>query len=55
VGWVAGAYAGVGAIAAVRRARTVGVGELVDVSLCEVANLTAGNYSDLFASLAGRP
>ena len=55
VEWVAGAYAGVGALAAVRRSRTVGDGELVDVSLCEVANLTAGNYADLFQSLAGRP
>jgi crotonobetainyl-CoA:carnitine CoA-transferase CaiB-like acyl-CoA transferase len=55
VEWVAGAYAGVGAMAAVRRARSVGVGELVDVALCDVANLTAGNYADLFQSLAGRP
>lgn len=55
VEWVAGAYAGVGALAAVRRARAVGVGELVDVALCDVANLTAGNYADLFQSLAGRP
>jgi crotonobetainyl-CoA:carnitine CoA-transferase CaiB-like acyl-CoA transferase len=55
VEWVAGAYAGVGALAAARRAAAVGVGELVDVSLCEVANLTAGNYADLFQSLAGRP
>jgi crotonobetainyl-CoA:carnitine CoA-transferase CaiB-like acyl-CoA transferase len=55
VEWVAGAYAGVGALAAVRRARSMGAGELVDVSLCEVANLTAGNYADLFQSLAGRP
>ena len=55
VEWVAGAYAGVGALAAVRRARALGVGELVDVALCDVANLTGGNYADLFQSLAGRP
>jgi crotonobetainyl-CoA:carnitine CoA-transferase CaiB-like acyl-CoA transferase len=55
VEWVAGAYAGVGALAAVRRARSIGVGELIDVSLCEVANMTASNYSDLMNSLQGRP
>jgi len=55
VEWVSGAYAAVAALAAVRRARAMGVGELVDVSLCETANLTASNYADLFNSLAGRP
>jgi crotonobetainyl-CoA:carnitine CoA-transferase CaiB-like acyl-CoA transferase len=55
VEWVAGAYAGVGAMGAVRRARATGHGELVDVSWCEVANLTASNYADLMNSLQGRP
>lgn len=55
VEWVAGAYAGVGALAAARRARATGHGELVDVSWCEVANLTASNYSDLMHSLQDRP
>ena len=55
VEWVAGAYGAVGALAAVRRARALGVGEVVDVSVFEVANITATNYSDLSNSLAGRP
>lgn len=55
VEWVAGAYAAVGAMAAVRRARSTGHGEFVDVSLLEVANLTATTFADLFNSLHGRP
>ncbi len=55
VEWVAGAYAAVAGLAALRRARATGAGALVDVSLCEVANITATNFSDLFQSLAGRP
>jgi crotonobetainyl-CoA:carnitine CoA-transferase CaiB-like acyl-CoA transferase len=55
VDWVAGAYAAVGAMAAVRRARATGHGEFVDVSLLEVANLTATTFADLFNSLNGRP
>jgi crotonobetainyl-CoA:carnitine CoA-transferase CaiB-like acyl-CoA transferase len=55
VEWVAGAYAAVGAMAAVRRARATGHGEFVDVSLLEVANLTATTFADLFNSLHGRP
>lgn len=55
VEWVGGAYGGVAALAAVRRARATGSGEFVDLSLFEVANITATNFSDLFNSLAGRP
>ena len=55
VEWVAGAYAAVGAMAAVRGARATGHGEFVDVSLLEVANLTATTFADLFHSLHGRP
>ncbi|MEX1218247.1 MAG: CoA transferase [Acidimicrobiales bacterium] len=55
VEWVGGAYGAVAALAAVRRARATGIGELIDVSIFEVANITATNYSDLFNSLAGRP
>ncbi len=55
VEWVAGAYAAVGAMAAVRRSRATGFGEFVDVSLLEVANLTATTFADLFNSLQGRP
>ncbi len=53
--WVAGAYAGVGALAARRRQARTGLGELVDVSLCEVANVTGSNFADLHDSLHGRP
>ncbi len=55
VEWVGGAYAAVGALAAVRGARATGHGEFVDVSLLEVANLTATTFADLFNSLLGRP
>jgi crotonobetainyl-CoA:carnitine CoA-transferase CaiB-like acyl-CoA transferase len=53
--WVAGAYAGVAGLAAVRRSRATGHGELIDLSLCEVANVTGSNFADLFNALAGRP
>ena len=55
VEWVGGAYAAVAGLAAVRRARATGAGEFIDVSIFEVANITATNFSDLFNSLAGRP
>ena len=55
VEWVGGAYGAVAALAAVRRARETGIGEVIDLSVFEVANVTATNYSDLFNSLAGRP
>jgi len=53
--WVAGAYAAVGTLAAARYALQTGYGELVDLSLCEVGQLTCTLFSDLFASLRGRP
>ncbi len=55
VEWVAGAYAAVGALASARRLTRSGIGDLLDVSLCEVANLTGNNFADLSANLAGRP
>ncbi|HEX4017699.1 MAG TPA: CoA transferase [Frankiaceae bacterium] len=55
VEWVGGAYAAVGALASARRLTRTGVGDLLDVSLCEVANLTGNNFADLSANLAGRP
>ncbi len=55
VEWVGGAYAAVGALASARRLLRTGVGDLLDVSLCEVANLTGNNFADLSANLAGRP
>ncbi|HEY4333835.1 MAG TPA: CoA transferase [Ilumatobacteraceae bacterium] len=51
--WVTGAYAAVGGLAALTAARRTGHGELVDVSWCEVANLTCTLFSDLFDSVAG--
>jgi crotonobetainyl-CoA:carnitine CoA-transferase CaiB-like acyl-CoA transferase len=55
VEWVAGAYGAVAALAARRRQVADGDGDLIDVSLCEVANLTGSLYADLMYSLAGRP
>jgi len=55
VEWVAGAYAAVAALAARRRQLADGDGDLIDVSLCDVANLTGSLYADLMYSLAGRP
>ena len=53
--WVTGVYAAVAALAALRRSRRGGGGELIDVSWCEVANLTCANFGDLYDSLRGRP
>lgn len=55
VEWVAGAYAAVAALAACRGQAATGHGDLLDVALCDVANLTGTNFADLFRSLAGRP
>jgi crotonobetainyl-CoA:carnitine CoA-transferase CaiB-like acyl-CoA transferase len=55
VEWVAGAYGAVAALAARRRQVADGDGDLIDVSLCEVANLTGSLYADLMYSLSGRP
>jgi crotonobetainyl-CoA:carnitine CoA-transferase CaiB-like acyl-CoA transferase len=55
VEWVGGAYGAVAALAARRRQLADGDGDLIDVSLCEVANLTGSLYADLMYSLAGRP
>ncbi len=53
--WVAGVYSAVGSLAAVRRARETGEGELIDLSLFEVVSITATNFVDIFHSLSGRP
>jgi crotonobetainyl-CoA:carnitine CoA-transferase CaiB-like acyl-CoA transferase len=53
--WVAGTYAAVGALAAVRRARRSGRGELVDFSILEVMTLAGTNYMDLIHRLLGSP
>jgi crotonobetainyl-CoA:carnitine CoA-transferase CaiB-like acyl-CoA transferase len=53
--WLAGTFASVGALAAVRRARETGWGEHVDFSLLEVMNIAGSSYLDLFFSVLGRP
>ena len=53
--WVAGAYAAAAALAAHRRQASDGDGDLIDVALCDVANLSGALFADLMHSLAGRP
>jgi crotonobetainyl-CoA:carnitine CoA-transferase CaiB-like acyl-CoA transferase len=53
--WVAGSYGAVAALAAALRARRDGAGELIDVSMLEIATLTMTLFSDLSHSLASRP
>ena len=53
--WVTGAYAAVGALAALRVARRDGRGDLVDVSMLEVCNVSSNLFADLTDCLRGRP
>jgi crotonobetainyl-CoA:carnitine CoA-transferase CaiB-like acyl-CoA transferase len=53
--WVSGLYAAVAALAATRVVRRGGPGELVDLSVAEVANTTGTTAADLMDSLRGRP
>ena len=53
--WVSGLYAAVAALAATRVVRRGGPGELVDLSMSEVANTTGTTAADLMDSLRGRP
>ncbi|MEM7411991.1 MAG: CoA transferase [Myxococcota bacterium] len=53
--WIAGTYAAVAALAAVRGARETGQGEFIDFSLAEVTNIGSTIYVDLLNSLLGRP
>jgi crotonobetainyl-CoA:carnitine CoA-transferase CaiB-like acyl-CoA transferase len=53
--WVSGLYAAVAALAASRVVRHGGPGELVDLSISEVANTTGTTAADLMDSLRGRP
>ena len=55
VEWVSGLYAAVAALAATRVVRLGGPGELVDLSMSEVANTTGTTAADLMDSLRGRP
>jgi crotonobetainyl-CoA:carnitine CoA-transferase CaiB-like acyl-CoA transferase len=53
--WVSGLYAAVAALGAMRVVRRGGPGELVDLSIAEVANTTGTTAADLMDSLRGRP
>jgi len=53
--WVSGLYAAVAALGASRVVRHGGPGELVDLSIAEVANTTGTTAADLMDSLRGRP
>jgi len=53
--WVTASYAAVAGLAAARKAKQDGVGELIDVSMLETATLTMTLFSDLSHSLASRP
>ena len=53
--WVAGAYAGASALAAVRHARRSGQGTHIDVSMAEVMCIATTLFTDLMMSLMGRP
>ena len=53
--WVAGTYAALSAIAALREARRSGEGEHVDVAMLDCMAVTMVTYPSLFASLSGWP
>ena len=53
--WLAGTYAALGAIAALREASRSGHGELVDVAMLDCMAVTMVTYPSVFASFAGRP
>jgi crotonobetainyl-CoA:carnitine CoA-transferase CaiB-like acyl-CoA transferase len=53
--WVSGTFAAVAGLAAVQRARRSGIGEHIDFSMLETMNIAGTIYSDLMASLSGRP
>ena len=53
--WVAGAYAGVAALAALTAAQRDGVGEHVDVAWLDAMCLSMNTYTSVFAELSGWP
>ncbi len=53
--WITGTYAAVGALAALRRARTTGRGEHVDVAMLDCMAVTMSIYPSVFASFFGWP
>src|SRR5204862_7605705 len=53
--WVAGSYAAVAAMAALRTARRRGRGEHVDLSMLECMALTMNTYTTVFSEFLGWP
>jgi crotonobetainyl-CoA:carnitine CoA-transferase CaiB-like acyl-CoA transferase len=53
--WIAGTYAAVGALAALREAERSGHGEHVDVALLDSMSVTMATFPSVFYDLAGRP
>ena len=53
--WVTGAYAAAAVLATRRRQVADGDGDLLDVAVCDVANISGGLFADLMFSLLGRP
>jgi crotonobetainyl-CoA:carnitine CoA-transferase CaiB-like acyl-CoA transferase len=53
--WVAGTYAAVAALAALRGARRTGHGDHVDCSIHEAITISGGLLMDMMSSLVGRP
>jgi len=53
--WSGGSFASVAALAALRRARETGEGELIDFSLNEVTALVTNCFLDLMWGILGRP
>jgi crotonobetainyl-CoA:carnitine CoA-transferase CaiB-like acyl-CoA transferase len=53
--WLAGTYAAVGAVAALRSARRSGVGEHVDVAMFDCMAVAMTTFQPVFASFMGHP
>jgi crotonobetainyl-CoA:carnitine CoA-transferase CaiB-like acyl-CoA transferase len=53
--WIAGTYAALGTIAAIRRARRTGRGAHVDVAVLDAMAVTMVTYPSVFAEFAGWP
>lgn len=53
--WIAGTYAALGAVAAVREAMRSGQGEHVDVAMLDCMAVTMATYPSVFASFSGWP
>jgi crotonobetainyl-CoA:carnitine CoA-transferase CaiB-like acyl-CoA transferase len=53
--WLAGTYAALTSLAALREARRSGVGEHIDVAMLDAMAVTMTTYPSLFASLSGWP